>query len=198
VTKRGSQLPSLVLSAESSKGRDQVKQETSAPGPRSQWWSLSRPDSGGIHIKVTEEDGRWLVTDVYVHGHGVTMADLQEVPLRQLDRIMNLSGPAGRRMSTGVTSDPALAELRKLAADAPPELPNPAPARLRLTRPDGTDPDSFYALVAGAYREYATQMRAPAVEIAGEAGVPVATARTWIREARRRGKLPEGRKGRAG
>lgn len=170
-----------------------MKQEASAPAPRSQWWSLSRPD-GGIHVKVTEEDGRWTVTDVYVHGHGVTMADLQEVPLRQLDRIMNLGTPDGIHGA----ADPSLAELRKLAASAPPELPNPASDRPRLTRPDGTDPDGFYTVVADAYREYATRMRNPAIEIAGEAGVPVATARTWVREARRRGKLPEGRKGKAG
>jgi hypothetical protein len=68
----------------------------------------------------------------------------------------------------------------------------------RGTRPDGTDPDGFSAKVAAAYREYAPQTRAPALKIADEAGVPVATVRSWIREARRRGKLPQGRKGRAG
>lgn len=97
------------------------------------------------------------------------------------------------------TEDPALAELRAAADDAPSELPDlPAAERPRLTRPDGTDPDGFAERVAAAYREYAPTTRAPAVKIADEAGVPVATARSWIREARRRGKLPEGRKGKAG
>lgn len=172
-----------------------MSQETSAPAPRAQWWSLNRPEGGGTHMKAVEENGRWVITDVYVHGHGVTMADLQGVPLRQLDRITNMGSPDG---APG-TSDPSLAELRKLAAGAPSELPAPPVSdRPRLTRPDGTDPDGFYARVAEAYREYGSRTNAPAIEIAEEAGVPVATARTWIREARRRGKLPEGRKGRAG
>lgn len=70
--------------------------------------------------------------------------------------------------------------------------------RKRLTRPDGADPDEFYPLVARAYFEYAPKTRAPAKEIAAEAGVPVATAHRWIREARRRGFLPPARKGKAG
>jgi hypothetical protein len=194
--------------------------------PISMWWSLSKPDGGGTHIRVTEVDGRWLITDVYIHGPALTATDLQAVPLTQLDLIMNLIGywnetqaimdpdiiadvhnelaakaGYGRAVTHNLDDEdePSLAGLRDLAADAPPDLPkHPAAERARLTRPDGTDPDGFAARVAAAYREYATQTRAPAVEIAREAGVPVGTVRGWIREARRRGKLPEGRKGKAG
>jgi hypothetical protein len=194
--------------------------------PLALWWSLSRPDGGGLHMRVTEgDDGRWTITDVYVHGRGLTATDLQAVPLTQLDLTMNLIGywdneaimspddiadvinesSADAGYGQAVThnlddeSEPSLAELRALASDAPPQLPGrPAAERPRLTRPDGTDPDGFAARVAAAYREYATQTRAPAVEIAKEAGVPVGTVRGWIREARRRGKLPQGRKGKAG
>lgn len=192
--------------------------------PLTLWWSLSKPDGGGTHMRVTEDDGRWLITDVYIHGPGLTATDLQAVPLTKLNLVMNLvghwndgaimdpddiagvhndlAGNAG--YGQAVTYDPeadepTLAELRDLAADAPPELPKiPTDERPKLTRPDGTDPDGFAARVAAAYREYVQTTRSPAVEIAREAGVPVGTVRGWIREARRRGKLPEGRKGKAG
>jgi hypothetical protein len=191
------------------------------------WWSLSRPD-GGAHIKVTEdEDGRWVITDVYVHGRGLTVTDLQALPLTQLNLTMNLIGywdGSGAIMDPAAITDvingyaanagygqavmhnldedaaePTLAELRSLAAAAPPDLPRgPEAERPQLTRPDGTDPDGFAERVAAAYREYVTKTRAPAVEIAKEAGVPVGTVRGWIREARRRGKLPQGHRGKVG
>lgn len=186
--------------------------------PLTLWWSLSRPD-GGVHMRLTLED-RWTITDVYVHGHGLTATDLQAVPLTELDLLVNLvggydpwtvadafnemacEGGWGQAVLAADPYDgeePTLAELRQLAVNAPDALPAPSTTeRPRLTRPDGTDPDGFSARVAAAYREYAPKTRAPAVEIANEAGVPVATARSWIREARRRGKLPQGRKGKAG
>jgi hypothetical protein len=187
------------------------------------WWSLSLPDGGGVHMRVRridpiEQEG-WAITDVYVHASQVTATMLQNIPVSRLDLMMNQLGEYGSDIAADLVNqlateagwgaplfapspdddDPTLAQLRDLAADAPPELPHIAvPERPRLARPDGTDPDSFYALVADAYREYAPQTRAPAVKIAEEAAVPVGTAHGWIREARRRGKLPRGRKGKAG
>lgn len=179
--------------------------------PMTMWWSLSKPDGGGTHMRVTSDGGRWQITDVYIHGPALTATDLQAVPTTQLDLIMNLVGDwdpdtiaeahndIGQQVIGDPEDEPTLAELRELAIDAPPELPRtPTDERPRLTRPDGTDPDGFAAQVAAAYREYVQTTRSPAVEIAKEAGVPVGTVRGWIREARRRGKLPEGRKGKAG
>jgi hypothetical protein len=192
--------------------------------PLALWWSLSKPDGGGTHMRVTMDDDRWRITDVYIHGSTLSATDLQAVPMTGLNLIMNLVG----HWPDGGTTDPddiagahndlardagygdavyydpdadelPLAELRALAVDAPPELPRtPNAERPKLTRPDGTDPEGFAKRVAAAYREYAQTTRAPAVKIAEEAGVPVGTVRGWIREARRRGKLPEGRKGRTG
>jgi hypothetical protein len=179
--------------------------------PLTMWWSLSRPDGGGAHIKISDEHGRWVITDVYVHGPEVTATMLRDVPAGQLNLIMNLlkgwdhwtiaeaHEGTGQWVLADPDKEPSLAGLRKRALHAPSALPAPHDTeRPRLGRPDGTDPDRFYALVAAAYREYAPQTRAPAVEIAREAAVPVGTARVWVREARRRGKLPPGRKGKAG
>ena len=64
-----------------------------------------------------------------------------------------------------------------------------------LRRPDGTDPDGYYRTVAAAYTAAVRRGDAPAPALATEAGVPLATARGWIQEARRRGSLPPGRRG---
>jgi hypothetical protein len=192
--------------------------------PLALWWSLSRPDGGGAHMRLALED-RWKITDVYVHGRDLGATDIQAVPITELDLLVNLTDEFGgfdpasiadayNEMATlqgwgpgvlyvdpdsGEDDEPSFAQLRELAVNAPGALHAPAAAeRPRLTRPDGTDPDGFAARVAAAYREYALKTRAVAVEMAQEADVPVPTARSWIREARRRGKLPQGRPGRTG
>src|SRR5205085_5015354 len=82
--------------------------------------------------------------------------------------------------------DPTLAQIRaRTSRNVLPETPSPE--RPRLTRPDGAAPEEFYPRVAAAYAQYAPRTRAPAKQIATEAGVPVTTAHRWIREARRRG-----------
>jgi hypothetical protein len=157
---------------------------------------------------IRKDNGRWKIKMVIVHGPEVTATVLQEVPTSLLDLHFNL-GPGGRLTAETPDLGKMLvanegASLEELAAeaaraDAPKRLELPEPIdRPRLTRPDGTDPDGFAARVAAAYKEYAQQSRSPALRIADEAGVPVATARSWIREARRRGALPPGRKGKAG
>lgn len=175
------------------------------------WWSLRLPNGGGIHMGVQDSgdgDKPWVVTDVYVHSDAISGGLMQSVPVGQLDLIMNLVGgfdpdtiaeaanSLGQHVIADPEDEPSLSQMRAWAESSPEGLPNPEDAsRPRLERPDGSDPESFYALVAAAYREYALQTRAPAVQIAAEAGVPVATARSWVREARRRGKLPQGHRG---
>ncbi|HEY1624005.1 MAG TPA: hypothetical protein VGG16_09405, partial [Streptosporangiaceae bacterium] len=179
--------------------------------PLTMWWSVSLPDGGGVHMKVEDGLNGWAVTDVYVHAPEVTTTTLREAPLSQLSLIMNLlngwdpdtiaeaNKDMGQRVLSDPQREPSLAMLRRRAEGAPAELPvYKISSRPRLTRPDGSGPEGFYELVGIAYREYAARTRSPAVEIAKEADVPVATARGWIREARRRGKLPEGKKGKAG
>ena len=58
--------------------------------------------------------------------------------------------------------------------------------------------DMFYERVAAIYRQKAAQSNRPAVEIANTNGVPVTTVHRWVKEARRRGFLPPGQKGRRG
>ena len=170
-------------------------------------------------MRFRRENGGWVVDAVYVHGPKVTATILQDVPISLVDQVTRLDpGAHGDGLADsfrrtfgadviamdfdelGGYLNPSMEMLEARAQHAPTslDLPEPAEPRDRLVRPDGSDPDGFYSKVARAYREYAFRSRAPAVSIAKEAGVPVATARSWIREARRRGALPPGRQGKAG
>lgn len=58
--------------------------------------------------------------------------------------------------------------------------------------------DDFYRRVAASYSALARQVPNPAAELAEENELPVTTVHTWVKQARRRGFLPPGRKGKAG
>jgi hypothetical protein len=73
------------------------------------------------------------------------------------------------------------------------------PRDLRLERTgDRKHPDEFYAEVADLYSWTASRSRRPAADIAAANDVPVTTAHRWVKECRRRGLLPAGRRGQAG
>ncbi|MFD0685904.1 hypothetical protein [Actinomadura fibrosa] len=67
-----------------------------------------------------------------------------------------------------------------------------------LQRERNTDPERFAEQVANYYTGFARWSSRPVKEMAEHSGVPVATMRSWIREARLRGKLPPGTRGKAG
>jgi hypothetical protein len=70
--------------------------------------------------------------------------------------------------------------------------------RAKLRIPDVRPyPLAFYEQVGSIYGEFASQSSRPAVEIAEANGVPVSTVHRWIKEARNRGILPEGQRGKA-
>jgi hypothetical protein len=52
--------------------------------------------------------------------------------------------------------------------------------------------------VASVYSALAASSNRPAVELAESNDVPLTTAHRWMKEARRRGFLPPGQKGRRG
>lgn len=69
-------------------------------------------------------------------------------------------------------------------------------APLRRRKDDA--PEEFADRVAWYYRVFGQMTSHPAKAIADHSHVPVGTVRGWIREARMRGKLPPGTRGRAG
>lgn len=170
------------------------------------WHQVVLRNGLGVAAKLVEqEDGRWVVTEMYLHGDRITATDLRNVQPARLEGLANahkemLKTRQTRRQREPGEPEPTLAEL-KAGFEAANRLISETivvPTRPRLTRPDGTDPEAFYRSVAAAYREHLTTTRAPAAAMADEAEVPVATAHRWIREARKRGFLPAGEQGRAG
>jgi len=64
--------------------------------------------------------------------------------------------------------------------------------------PPGRKPDWFYQEVANQYGHLVATSNRPAAEMAEIHGLPITTVHRWVKEARRRGFLGPGRKGRRG
>jgi hypothetical protein len=67
-----------------------------------------------------------------------------------------------------------------------------------IRRDNYDDPADFAEAVAFNYRFFATRTDAPTKALAEHSGMPVTTVRGWVREARLRGLLAPGRRGKAG
>lgn len=182
--------------------------ETGARG----WLEVAIPGfDARVLIQVAEQEGRVSVLRMIIDGDALGARTLKHIPLSRIEAMLNRIGPvvAGEQTVQRFTDmpmqdwsaefdaiDSALAQYMTNSDRLPRE--DHDPAREPLARPDGSDPDRFYAQVAAAYREFVAQSGAPAKYMAEEAGVPVASVHRWIHEARRRGFLPPARKGRAG
>jgi hypothetical protein len=138
----------------------------------SEWVVVNDPPTGVASVRLRgrrSESGRFVITDLHLHGDQLTAESLRGLSLARLEAKLNSS----LRGSGGVRE-------------------------VLSRRSDETDPDDFYRIVADAYVEYAAQSKAPGKAIAEEARVPASTAHRWIRQARHRGFLPVGQKGRVG
>lgn len=123
---------------------------------------------------------------------------LRAIPLARIEASLNDAG----RQAWALASAPnePLMELERLTENPVPGAYQPriGGTRARLTRPSRGDSEEFSRRVAEAYLQLGQASNKPAVEIANEAGVPVTTARRWINDARKRGYLPKGQRGRVG
>lgn len=124
------------------------------------------------------DDGRHQITAIRIEG-AVSADLLRSIPVGRIEAAANAvlhPGPAApprRRASARI-------------ADA-----------LRANAVQGY-PDTFYDAVAAAYRMLVGTSSRPIGDLAEANDVPVTTAQRWVKEARRRGKLPPGRSGKAG
>jgi hypothetical protein len=173
--------------------------ERSSPG----WFRVTLPGVGAEARDVEVflggaigADGKPLISGLALLGDQISPGDLRRIPLGRLQAALSASHRREWLTTTGSQPHP-LRELQDVADEGPDQLFRRDDLRPRLTRPDGADPPSFYGQVADAYRQYVQHSNKPAVEIAGEAGVPVATARRWINHARELGLLEKGQRGRA-
>lgn len=165
-------------------------------------------DSGDfvVHVKTMESEGRRLIVDLLVGGQpwapGLTSATMKAIPIGWIESVINTPAALAalaERDDGDFKNDQTLNAFREreteFIAEQVPYVTDELP---KLTRPDGSDPDSFYRQVANAYAAAVTKTGRPAVLLAEEAAVPVPTVHRWIAESRRRGFLPPARKGRAG
>jgi len=154
-------------------------------------------------VRFEQDDDYWKITGLVLTGDEINSLTLKNLPLNVVGlpfrtdptyaaQARDRQPPATQDMSERID-----AALRSVLTAPRPDDWQP-PAREPLARPDRTDPDGHSRAVAAAYKESVHLGKSPGPTIAAEAGVPVATAHGWIREARRRGHLPKGQKGRAG
>lgn len=184
---------------------------TASPdNPPDGWSTYNPPPEGadGLHVHWRRDDsGRWVADGLYLHGAVLTPAMLRAISLPRMESRRNapkvtpekpvvsdeertvgsLRHTAAWMARLGARMDAQIAVNRKDGGLPP-----------YIGRPNGSNPEAFYQRVAGAYLHYAEQTKAPAKAIADEAQVPVTTVHRWVREARQRGFLPQGRKGKAG
>lgn len=180
-----------------------LEMTTPAPGG---WVAVYGEGGGPTYYVRCRDDGQGGVEIVrlLIASQGrITSAALRDIPIGRIEATIN-STPLllAAARSADEAPDPLVDQLetgpvpdfREAVGDGGDGFPS---VNQPLTRPDRTNPAAFYGLVAMRYQILVRSTRKPAVEMAAEAGVPVATARRWINEARRRGLLPAGRQGRA-
>lgn len=139
-------------------------------------WQAVDGVRAGIRVYVRwehEAEGKVRLSGLCLAGDNITTDTLRALPVSRLENLHGVTGVAV----------PQQQFVRELAP---------------LKRHQGEDPDEFSGRVAYYYRVFAAISSRPAMEIAQHSGVPVGTVRGWIREARLRGKLPPGTRGRAG
>lgn len=121
----------------------------------------------------TSGEGRAKITGLCVVHPSITSEELRAIPI---SRVAGLPAAAEHAMSQEEFLE-ALDPLRRRKEDSP---------------------DEFADRVAYYYRVFTQMSTRPAKQIAEHSDVPVGTVRGWIREARLRGKLPPGTRGKAG
>jgi hypothetical protein len=135
------------------------------------------------------------VDDLYLAGPAMDSGALRRLSIAALETRAN--APEMQERMERNSREPTTDEHRAAAAKHYGSVGRRR-ARLSVPPPPRAKPDVFYKRVADVYRELVGWTNRPAVELAEANGVPVTTAHRWVKEARRRGFLPPGQKGRRG
>jgi hypothetical protein len=157
------------------------------------WLAVRDPDVPfEMAIRPTRAGDRVVIGSLELSAdEGVRTGALKSLRLDRYEAAMNREG-VGDLAELVLSGSAATKIIRRAIEDvetfdlAVPELPG------------GRYPDAFYEDVAGIYMMLLERGVSPAPEIARITCKPVSTVRRWVVECRRRGILPEGRKGKAG
>jgi hypothetical protein len=167
------------------------------------WLGFANADEPDwVYARVQEnEQGRLIITELYLVRDRVDSAMLRELPLGRIEVLAN-SSPFAEDIRAKLSGaprpgvEPLSPEARSRWESR--EIISPTPHLLHLAVPKGTKPDKFYKEAAELYAELATVSRRPAADLAERSGVAAASVHRWIAEARRRGYLPPAERGRRG
>ncbi len=144
------------------------------------WYQWTEGVSDGAELRVhaaVQADGRYHL-DAFEYEGPVSAALLRTIPVGRIEAAVNALASHGHVNGRG------RAEAR-------------VPEQLREHAVPGY-PDEFYEVIARAYRALAATSTRPIIDIAEANDVPATTAQRWVKEARRRGHLPPGRRGKSG
>ena len=139
-------------------------------------WVESSADNR-VHVHLDQaDDGRFHVSRLVIEGSPLSAEHLRSVPLGRIEAAANALFHGN---------------------------PSPSPTKAKIAphlRANAVRgyPESFYDAVAGGYRALVASSSRPIADLAEANEVPLTTAQRWVREARRRGKLPPGRSGKSG
>ncbi len=148
------------------------------------WWRWRHPEAPiTVDLRADLTAGRWTVVEMRVLGakSGVGATHLRDVPLGELEA--DIAATWGEKTRSYPRRYPTTyTDVFDFA------LP---PAGTRY-------PDGFFESVAEAYRWLTARGQRPGPVLAERKGVPITTVHGWIKQARKRGYLPPGRKGKSG
>jgi hypothetical protein len=146
------------------------------------WWRWRHDELPlTVDLRADVVAGRWTIVEMRIVGAktGVQATHLREVPLGELEADI-----AATMSSTYPRTYPRRYGLVDPFDFALPErVPYPA---------------EFFSAIADAYRWLSARGMAPGPALSEHFEVPLSTAHGWIKQARRRGLLPPGRKGKTG
>jgi hypothetical protein len=161
------------------------------------WLLASNAQTDRVQVRFAKnEAGRWEPVELRMDAERpIDSTMLRRVPLAIMESVAN--GIAREHLQERLhKGDPG--QWWRPPSLQPGQLWKPE-RRLRAKVPPGSrKSDAFYQRVAASYSARAARTSRPAVEMANDNGVPVTTVHRWVKEARRRGFLPPGQKGRRG
>jgi hypothetical protein len=140
-----------------------------------------------VHVRPALVEGRWIIAELRLgRPEGITGGNLRQLRLDPVEAML-----------------PRVIEDLGFAEETPEWFRDLARRRYSMKRglrPPAKKPypDKFYRDVADSYLACLEAATKPAPTLARFWDVPITSVHGWVKEARRRGFLPPGRKGKAG
>lgn len=174
---------------------------------RDGWSAWVKPGGHDVRVQVVEMRDRLVVGAVFIASpagadgtldRAISASDLRDIQLGRLENILNTPdiGQAVRNaLSAELTLDPCSATFAEASRRSSAVAVLAEPESLKLEVPMTFDKgDEFYRRVAIVYARAAMTSNRPAVAIAEANAVEKTQVHRWLKEARRRGVVPQTRR----